>query len=1485
MYERTKDSDNVLTDTQMATTNLNDLKLASSFQNYHEYLLKMPSGTGPDVWFPQGSPKYDQMNLVNDVMCTSPYDTGDKPDCGLYAVGTKLNNDKNPLTGQYLPYDNGGNPVGGETGVPCEKPDDTTPDYCSPWSEVYGFFFGDGYSHNVILTVSEINTESSLAGNYVNGVSVFKHEYRSSKKSASEPYIAFFTGGNRFLGLNNNKGGRFRLETSVNIQGTNRSPIATFMPVIPIPYTGRSAKSTYNYMATFQVSAYDPDLDGSGFGTEAVKYKIASSIKQGAILSNSIPEGSLPLWQKESYEAKRQNAMAVACVGLIGVDCQYCKPGDGKMYMGQPFDCEKYPEWDNTKNLANSPPGLVIDETTGIVQWETGIDPFTTDTAAYVEDFDANNDGDLIDIDDGTKGEIPNPPKKPLTPGFYNLVLDIRSHSHDPCMQTNPPSCTFNDAKGHISVPLDFMLYLYPPMRMCHGDCENGGSETNVISGRRGVPTFHSDSGRYGDHDSTSPPEKWRHNTPGTGICTLCGGGEANQTMVYNPDVCQPKLGTTCKDYQYTGVLELNHTCSSGTVDCCPGVLVPSNLPEPSTEMRNTYNSFVGATSDSKVTYDRTCAEITPQPSLGFNRIVPALGSCYMNTAPQWIDGDDCFASIQNTPPIDPDVPVATGSRARIVLTRGTNISFAVVAKDNDPCTELTIQSTGLFEENMTLSEHTRDNARQVRRKFSWPASAEAQANPTLDQRPTDSSVCFYPYDNYLQGKMRCVNMILPTCFKFEDFSLLSSESSQQLVSFRLFDCAGYKVRHLSCDSFVIKENSNVVDNFETSLKCLQPYQAYLLLLDLSASVGNKESMLDFVQQSARKFVTDMFSKQCQNSQLLFSIQAFAGDKETIEIISFTSKIEDILSKIDTLDTVISNFTDFRPTNLYGSVSHALETLDNRTKEWSASTQYVSSHLVVFTDGEDTTGYSTLINTKTAISSSSHEVFAVGISAKESLSDATLNGLGSDSSKVFRATTTLEMESAITTMVTYVKDKFSNTYSIAYCSPRRNGVHQLEIHAKGQTTGNTISFTFDAGKFTKGATCTPPPPPPPTPPPPPPPPPKAPPPPPPPALPKTGSDPLSSLPVIPSIYDSTVDAVLQEKFVKQANATLTKAATTNLTLLSTSTSLVSLYGEFALKEPAPGRRRLAANTETLDLIELVFAFELNASVTDFELAYLEMIETNKMKVAVGWNPKAPSDLMPSIIKLENALASGSISKTLLEYSISIIPQFSAEEEVSFNEDYMKQNKIEIDKGVASLGAAEQSKLLTLVGPINKVELQKTIDTVGSNNATNVAGTSSSTDDGIDKEEWFIIILAIAGGVFCILICGVCVCSTVQRSQIELVKELKHMQAVKMNNYVGANGQLTSPVKPIKIIQADFKDENKMNSKDIESNAPMSLEDDGQMTMDKSEDIKDDSPYISESEIIDDRDIDEADLEIIDGLNGDERFYNPNFSNPSKGDVL
>ena len=366
------------------------------------------------------------------------------------------------------------------------------------------------------------------------------------------------------------------------------------------------------------------------------------------------------------------------------------------------------------------------------------------------------------------------------------------------------------------------------------------------------------------------------------------------------------------------------------------------------------------------------------------------------------------------------------------------------------------------------------------------------------------------------------------------------------------------------------------------------------------------------------------------------------------------------------------------------------------------------------------------------------------------------------------------------------------------------------------------------------------------------------------------------MPVVTSIYgDDATDSELRDKFLQQASASLVKAATTNLTLLSTSSALTSIYEEFALKSPAAAqaRRRLMASTETIDLMKLVFAFEVNASTSDVEMAYLEMVETNKMKIALGWNPKTASDLMPSVVKLENALSSGRISETLLEYSISVIPQFSSEDEFLFNESYLKDNKVEVDNGIASLDSSQQNILVGLVGPIKKVELQNVIDTVGSSDGNTTSSSSgSSSSDSIDKEEWFYIILAIAGGVFCIVICGICVCSTVQRSQIALVKQMKQMQtSVKMNNYVGTNGQVQSPVKPIKI--TPYKTETlKSDSKDIESNGPMIRQEDPQMTTEKSEDLKDDSPYISESEIIDDRDIDEADLEIIDGPNGDERFY-------------
>jgi hypothetical protein len=91
---------------------------------------------------------------------------GDRPSCGTNPAGTPLNNRRSDMPdslGNYnfIDYDNMGKPIPGQTAVSCE-PDtnpnfpNVEPEYCSPWSDTFGFFFGDGSTHTVELRILEV---------------------------------------------------------------------------------------------------------------------------------------------------------------------------------------------------------------------------------------------------------------------------------------------------------------------------------------------------------------------------------------------------------------------------------------------------------------------------------------------------------------------------------------------------------------------------------------------------------------------------------------------------------------------------------------------------------------------------------------------------------------------------------------------------------------------------------------------------------------------------------------------------------------------------------------------------------------------------------------------------------------------------------------------------------------------------------------------------------------------------------------------------------------------------------------------------------------------------------------------------------------------------------------------------------------------------------------------------------------------------------
>ena len=133
----------------------------------------------------------------------------------------------------------------------CSSPLKTSPttDGCLPWTEVYGFYAGDGGNKDVEITITDSTSDvySPLA-NYIIGKSVFTHTYASAE-NGGEAWTAYFTGGDRDPSLLNNAGGRFRLETTVKISGTNRSPIASVIPIIPVPKSATAAQ--------FQIMGYD----------------------------------------------------------------------------------------------------------------------------------------------------------------------------------------------------------------------------------------------------------------------------------------------------------------------------------------------------------------------------------------------------------------------------------------------------------------------------------------------------------------------------------------------------------------------------------------------------------------------------------------------------------------------------------------------------------------------------------------------------------------------------------------------------------------------------------------------------------------------------------------------------------------------------------------------------------------------------------------------------------------------------------------------------------------------------------------------------------------------------------------------------------------------------------------------------------------------------------------------------------------------------
>ncbi|KAK3280655.1 hypothetical protein CYMTET_11514 [Cymbomonas tetramitiformis] len=366
-------------------------------------------------------------------------------------------------------------------------------DSCAAWSLLYGMYLGDGTSMTIELTAEEIDYSDSQTGNFLKGTTFFYHYY---EVDTSDPFVAFFTGGQRiyecsssdymsdegecandpteqglYYQLNNNAEARFRLEIEIWIRSAyyNRSPIATQIPTIPV------LSPSTEVLSKFQIAAYDPDDDDLFFyfGDEYEMGGTARSKEDVYPWSANLEALALATEDQEVYEG-----------GYNSENGQASGSGYGFNQYGD-FDC-------NSDSKTVLLYGRCMQDRQprqpyGVRRIDGGAS-FTSVVPGLVEWNTWNYDGG-----ESTK----------LRRGYYNMVVMVRDVIpydendpsvnaeelyawHDTASSSDGSTATseemYTTSNGRwsqgipfrVKVPVDFMIYLYEgPLFFCNKGCKD----------------------------------------------------------------------------------------------------------------------------------------------------------------------------------------------------------------------------------------------------------------------------------------------------------------------------------------------------------------------------------------------------------------------------------------------------------------------------------------------------------------------------------------------------------------------------------------------------------------------------------------------------------------------------------------------------------------------------------------------------------------------------------------------------------------------------------------------------------------------------------------------------------------------------------------------------------------------------------------------------------------------------------------------------
>lgn len=271
-------------------------------------------------------------------------------------------------------------------------------------------------------------------------------------------------------------------------------------------------------------------------------------------------------------------------------------------------------------------------------------------------------------------------------------------------------------------------------------------------------------------------------------------------------------------------------------------------------------------------------------------------------------------------------------------------------------------------------------------------------------------------------------------------------------VYFTVETTDGEPVPGLSAKDFAIYEDGKPVSVLESKQTILNQEVAAehftLLLIDMSGSVSESDDV-PVIDGAAAAFASKVEKYQ------KVAVYAFDGERRIHSITGFGTG--------STLRAGISRLTRFRSrdpsTNLNGAVVQAIDVLERQVKR--SRTPLAFGTLVIFTDGTDRASRVSREELLDAIDQSEVDIFAIGVGAE--IDRAELEAIGRDGTIMSsdREAITASFEEA----AARVEASSRKYYLLGYCSPARQGEHEVTISTTWKGKSGELTYQFDARGF------------------------------------------------------------------------------------------------------------------------------------------------------------------------------------------------------------------------------------------------------------------------------------------------------------------------------------------------------------------------------------------------------------------------------------